>query len=233
MDYAQLLNTIKSDFSQVDFEDIKPSRLLEHKAAIEAVIRKPVPIELEDFYSFCDGLQRSTYGKHNKYIAGYELLLPLEEVFDNFKIHTATLTREMLEDGTVYENEPFFENIWYDYYIDEAQTNIDTEEGRIYFEFIRRQKLLCFIVGTTFNFTIDFYDKEKPYQIYLQHSEEPVLYSLHISLEKFYFILLQIGFTGCWYAAFLKEEDKEAINIELNTDEISNEFPTFDFALLK
>lgn len=124
---------------------------MEHKAAIESVLGKPMPKEFEEFYSFCDGLQRSTYGKHNKDIAGYELLLPLEEVFDNFKIHTATLTREMLEDGTVYENEPFFENIWYDYYIDEPQTNIDTEECSIYFEFFRRQKLLCFIVGTTFN----------------------------------------------------------------------------------
>lgn len=227
-EYEQLVNMFKNNNTKIDYININNPSLEINLKKIESIISKEFPKELNDFYSFCDGLE-FLYKKDGN---SYEKIPSLSEMFDDYKIHSQDITIEDIENGNVYD-EPFFEFLWDENTIDKEIYDLAVLEGRMNFEIIRRQKLLCLINGTGHSLTIDFYDKNKDYQIYFQYEGNLNLYPLSLSITKFYLIILQIGFTGFWISEFMSIESKEELNLHTDFNEIKKEYPDFDLLLLK
>ncbi|MDI9340532.1 MAG: hypothetical protein QM534_08165 [Sediminibacterium sp.] len=228
VEYGKLINTFKENDSKIDFININSSNLEVNLQKIESILLKELPRELVEFYSFCDGLE-FIYRKGG---SSYEVIPGLSEMFDDYKTHSQDITPDDIENGNVYD-EPFFETLWDETTIENEIYNIDEPEGKVNFKIIRRQKLLCTINGTGHNLTIDFFDKNKDYQIYFQYEGNLNLYPLSLSIAKFYLIVLQIGFTGFWIAEFMSKEGKEDLNLSADINKIKEEYPDFDLLILK
>ena len=220
MNYEQYITNPASTFT-VDLNSLQSATLNKHLAEIESIIEKPFPKELHEFYSFSDGME----GKDNNFY-----ISSLSKMFDGFQRHIKDLTPEMIENLEHFKG-PFYENIWGEYSTDYSEYpcyDLTTEDGLHYYEFVRRQKLLCYLPSYNRNITIDFYEEEKPYQLYFQIATEPAFLKLNISFEKFISIALHIGFSGSWFLSFMAKEDREKINYTLDLNTIKNDFPDFD-----
>jgi hypothetical protein len=84
------------------------------------------------------------------------------------------------------------------------------------------------------NITIDFFDKEKSYQLYFQYSCRDEFYPLNISISEFLNIFLQIGVCDDWYTLFMNEQERlESGMMVRGANNIKKYFPHFDLNLLK
>lgn len=164
--YQHLINELQITSGHIYL--LNPPILEEKTSIIENLIKKPFPQELVDFYAFSDGLEiEMKVSKNKKYNLGGQNIPTLAYMFDDFKPISKKITEE-----NMYE-EPFFEMIWQDYTYEEV--------SKKHFIFIRRQKMFLAINGSSSNITIDFFDDEKPYQLYYQPNGDIDFYPLHIS----------------------------------------------------
>jgi len=194
---------------------------------IEKIIQKELPSELLDFYSFCDGLE----WQHESQELSSERIPSISEMFGNFKSVKKASKSLYLKDELykLYEN-PFWEQIWDDEFCNLGKCDMTTFEGLAHFNFLMNLKPLMFMSGKSENLVIDFYDPEKPYQIYFQDYAD--IYPLNINFKTFYQIFLQIGITAHWYMAFFDENSKPNWDTNVDFEYISQYFPDFDLSLL-
>jgi hypothetical protein len=219
MNYNTLLSSIQSRIPHQYV--LKTSTLSENTDLIEDLIGQPFPQELFDFYSFSDGIEIEMRTlKNGKWNLGGQGIPPLATMFADFKNVSADFDVD-----SCYE-EPFYESIW----IEDLLENLNEEQQH----FIRRQKIFLFINGTSSNITIDFFDEEKPYQLYFQPNVDLEFYSLQITVEQFYTIFLQIEVAGYWFAHFMTEADREKAGFQMwNWKETLEVYPEFDLSTLE
>ncbi|MBU3660924.1 MAG: hypothetical protein FGM14_13690 [Flavobacteriales bacterium] len=219
MDYNALLPLIQSKIPHQYI--LRTPSLVENLLVIEDLIGKPLPKELIDFYSFSDGIEIEMRTSQNgKWNLGGQGIPPLATVFADFKN-----VSEEFDLDSCYE-EPFYESIW----TEDLLENLSEEQQ----QFIRRQKIFLFINGTSSNITIDFFDAEKPYQLYFQPNGDIEFYPLQITVEQFYTIFLQVEVAGYWFAHFMSIEDRQKAGFQnWSWKETLEVYPEFDMSTLE
>jgi hypothetical protein len=219
MNYNTLLLSIQSRIPHQYV--LKTPTLVENIQLIEDLIGQPFPQELIDFYSYSDGIEiEMRTSKNGKWNLGGPGIPPLATMFADFKNVSADFDVD-----SCYE-EPFYESIW----TEDLLENLNEEQQH----FIRRQKIFLFINGTSSNITIDFFDEEKPYQLYFQPNGDLEFYPLQITVEQFYTIFLQIEVAGYWFAHFMTAADRKKAGFQKwNWKETLEVYPEFDLSTLE
>lgn len=199
---------------------------------IESIIQKPLPQELFDFYSFCDGFEGIWQSQNQSLIVADEHIPSLEEMFGDYK-KPKKISKSMYLKDEIYKlyDNPFWEQIWDDNFLNIGKCDPDTPEGLTFFNFLMNLKPLMFLNGDSKNLVIDFFDSQKDYQIYYQDYTD--LYPLHLDFQTFYKILFQIGTTAHWFIAFFDEHNKPTWDTTVEYTYIQEHFPDFDIDILK